>query len=125
MPLTEDEQKNIFECILKTYSGPINPFRDDLVNALLRCKQDVAPEHVHEQMEECEDRGYVQAVSDIADYHRGELKKLAAALQASEVVGIPIGTVWEGKFVGPAQLREVAHYHTEMLKVIEERFMHP
>jgi len=110
---------------MKTYSGPVNPFRDELVKAIMDCQNDVAPEHVQELMDDSEDKGYVRAVSDIADYHRGELKKIAAHLQASEVVGIPIGTVWEGKFVSPSQLRELAHYHTEILKVIEEKFVHP
>ena len=76
-------------------------------------------------IDEAEDRGYVRAVSDVADYHRTELKKLADHLKAAVVVGIPIGTVWEGKFVGPSELKELVHYHTEMLKVIEEKFKHP
>lgn len=76
-------------------------------------------------VEEAEDRGYVRAVSDIADYHRGELSKIETHFKAAFVVGIPIGVVWEGKFVGPSELRELAHYHTEMLKVIKEKFGNP
>jgi hypothetical protein len=78
-------------------------------------------------VEEAEDRGYKRAVQDIIDWHQGELTKLGEAIEKAYVGPpgrqIPIGAMWEGKYCSPAELKEVGHYHTEMLKVLKEKFV--
>jgi hypothetical protein len=82
----------------------------------------------HDKIEdEAEDRGYKRAVNDIIDWHKNELAKLDESIRKA-FVGPPgreiqVGVVWEGKYCSAAELKELVHYHTEMVKALKEKFV--
>lgn len=83
---------------------------------------------MRDAVEAAEDRGYRNAVNDIIRWHLDEIVKLNRAIQSSSVEVAPgrsvtIGVMWEGKFASPSDLVPIVHYHTEMLKVLEEKFV--
>lgn len=74
-----------------------------------------------------EDRAYAHGVSDVVGWHMAEVAKLAEAIKKAYVEPAPgrriqIGVVWEGQHCSAEQLIDLARFHTDCAKAIQEHF---